>query len=173
MLGLNKEIRLNDVYSMCSERRKRILQKQKLLGTLNINISASLREEKWRWLHFHSWCEHSWGAWASPVSFRATRAEMLTCLCRSEGAVIILGVKEDRYLSGFEFVSAVMLRVFFCTQAPLYTSPNLDIKMQIIQANHVCYICNRRTGRRITDTSSSEYGWSDELTIIIQSTKGG
>lgn len=54
--------------------QKRILQKRKLLGTLNINISASLREEKRRWLHFHSWCEHSWGASVSPVSFRAPRA---------------------------------------------------------------------------------------------------
>lgn len=71
--------------------------------------------------------------------------------------MIILGVKEDRYLSGLEFVSALMFRMFVPTEAALYTRPNLYIRILIIQTNHVCYM-NWEKNHLHLICEPSEYG---------------
>lgn len=136
--------------------QKRILQKRKLLGTLNINISASLREEKWRWLHFHSWCEHSWGASVSPVSFRAPRATRGNVDVFAQKWRIRWLFREWRRTGTWADFSLSALWCCACSfahkprsiHAPIHTS-----KCRLFKMNHVCYICNRGTGRRIIYTS--------------------
>lgn len=157
--------------------QKRILQKQKLLGTLNINISASLRGEKWRWLHFHSWCEHSWETWASPARFQT---------CARRGNVDVFGQKcRSCDYSGSEG-GQVPERIWVCQRCDVphvlfHISPARSMPQCIHQnayySNKPYLLCmqqkNWENNHLHLICEPSEYGWSDELTIIIQSTKGG
>lgn len=137
----------------------------------NVNIVASLWGQKWRWWRSHSWCEHSWEKVSvSRECPDACDAGTRWRVCAEVKELIVLALKEDGHLdlslwrsTTFHISPTGYVPQFLHQNAEYSNKPCLlYMQQKNWEKNNFQLICE-----------PSEYGWSEEWTIIIQSPKGG